>query len=141
MNQPSYTTRRRGPARQRGIALIEALVGMLIFTFGVLGLVGLQASMTQAQTASRLRAEAANLASELFGLAQTDHPLRLTEYTTDRCLGYSRCADWHRKVDDQLPGAKVELVPGVGGSLQLTLSWSQGGDVRNQYVSTMVWAP
>lgn len=142
MNQPSLTPRRRLRAQpaQRGFALIEAMVGMLIFSFGVLGLIGLQASMTQAQTASRLRAEAANLTSELFGLIQTDHPSRLEHYGGGKCSGYSRCADWERKAKEQLPDAKAEVATSADGTVTVTLSWSQGGEVRNQYLSTMVWA-
>ena len=33
---------------QRGIALLEALIAMLIFSFGILGIVGLQGAMIKA---------------------------------------------------------------------------------------------
>lgn len=131
---------RTGRARkQQGIALIEALVGMLIFAFGVLGLVGLQSSMTQAQTSSRFRADAANLASELFGLIQTDHVTRISFYSGDACAGYLRCADWMRKAKATLPAVQTSVqTDAVTGTVNLTLTWTQGGS-QNSYTSTMVW--
>lgn len=134
---PATLPRRRH--RQGGIALIEALVGMLIFAFGVLGLVGLQASMTKAQTAARFRAEASNLASDLFALIESDHLTRLTLYSSANCANYVRCADWLRKAKDRLPGGDAAtVIDGASGTVTVTLSWVQGGD-RNQYVSSMVW--
>mgnify|MGYP000471049646 CR=1 FL=1 len=56
----------------KGIALIEALVGILIFTTGILGVVGLQAAMTRAQGSAKARADAAILSSELIGLMWAD---------------------------------------------------------------------
>ena len=129
----------RAVRRQGGIALIEALVGMLIFAFGVLGLVGLQSSMTQAQTSARFRADAADLASELFGLIQTDNLGRLALYSGDACAGYLRCADWMRKAKATLPQVRTSVTSdAVTGTVVLTLGWTQGS-VQNSYTSTMVW--
>ena len=134
----------KGPAsvkanRQQGIALIEALVGMLIFAFGVLGLVGLQSSMTQAQTSARFRADAADLASELFGLIQTDNLSRLNLYSGASCAGYLRCADWQRKALGSLPQVQTNLSSDpASGTVNLTLTWTQGG-AQNSYTTSMVW--
>ncbi len=54
--------------------LIEALVAVLIFAFGVLGIVGLQAAMTKAQTQSKSRADASLLAQQVIGSMWTDTP-------------------------------------------------------------------
>ena len=45
---------------------------MLLFAIGILGMVGLQASMMQAQTDSKVRADAANLVDELATLMWSD---------------------------------------------------------------------
>ncbi|MDM4767714.1 prepilin-type N-terminal cleavage/methylation domain-containing protein [Pelomonas sp. SE-A7] len=126
--------------RQRGVALIEALIAILIFAFGVLGLVGLQAAMTRAQTTGKIRADAANLASDLFGLVQTDHATMLGQYSTANCAGYPRCADWKTKVTAALPSAQVTLTTNEAArSIEVKISWQQGQETRNQYSSTMVW--
>lgn len=128
------------PRPQQGVALIEAMIAILIFAFGILGLVGLQAAMTQAQTTGKIRADAANLASDLFALVQTDHATMLGQYSTDSCASYPRCNDWKHKVESVLPGARVTLVATEATrTVQVTLSWQQGQEARNQYSSTMVW--
>ncbi|MDN3921116.1 type IV pilus modification PilV family protein [Roseateles violae] len=125
---------------QSGIALIEVLIAVLIFAFGVLGLVGLQASMTQAQTGSKFRADAAVLAADLFGLVQTDNFANLGSYTTAGCPGYARCADWLRKVAANLPGGQATLTTtAASGTVALVISWQQGGQERNSYSSSIQW--
>ena len=125
---------------QAGVALIEALIGMLIFAFGVLGLVGLQASVTQAQTAGKFRADASNLVDDLFGLVQTDHVSNFGKYTDGSCAGYSRCADWRHKVLATLPAADIAFVSNAAtGSMAVTLSWKQGQQSRNTFSSSMAW--
>jgi type IV pilus assembly protein PilV len=54
---------RRGQRRQRGSFLLEALIGVLIFAFGVLGIVGLQSLAMRVTNESQYRAEAAYLAN------------------------------------------------------------------------------
>lgn len=53
--------------RQRGVMLIEALIAILIFSIGVLGIIGLQGSAVKVSTDARYRSEAALLANEIIG--------------------------------------------------------------------------
>ena len=50
---------------QRGVALIEALVSIVIFSFGVLGLIGLEASAINYSVDAEDRNRAALFASEI----------------------------------------------------------------------------
>lgn len=50
------------PSRQSGIAMIEALVAIAVFAFGVLGVIAMQAAMIQATTEADYRVEAAQVA-------------------------------------------------------------------------------
>ena len=54
------------PSRQSGFTLIEVLVSVLIFSFGILGVVGLQANAIKMSTDAQQRAEATFLADQLF---------------------------------------------------------------------------
>lgn len=128
------------PAKARGIAMIEALVGIMIFAFGVLGLVGLQASMTKAQTGSKFRADASNLSSELLGVMWSDRPGSLGNYATASCAAYARCKDWNDKVGKQLPNATTTVVVnGATGEVDITIVWTQAGDGQHRYqTSAMV---
>jgi type IV pilus assembly protein PilV len=49
---------------QTGFALIEALIAILIFSLGILGLIGLQAISTQSTTMSKARMDASIIASQ-----------------------------------------------------------------------------
>lgn len=56
-----------GTVRQRGVFLLEALIALLIFAFGILGIVAMGASAINAQSDAQYRSEAASYASELVG--------------------------------------------------------------------------
>jgi type IV pilus assembly protein PilV len=49
---------------QGGFALLEALIAVLIFSLGILGLVGLQAATTQSTSVAKTRVEASFIASQ-----------------------------------------------------------------------------
>jgi type IV pilus assembly protein PilV len=51
---------------QQGIILIEALIGILIFSMGILALVAMQAAAISAQADAQYRIEAANAANKIL---------------------------------------------------------------------------
>ena len=67
---------------QTGAYLLEALIGMLIFALGVLGIVGLQAASLRTTADSGLRAEAVFAASQLLGQMWTDDRANLPLYSS-----------------------------------------------------------
>ena len=58
--------------QQRGAYLLEALIGILIFALGVLGIVGLQATSLRTSSDNSLRAEAVFAANQLLGQMWAD---------------------------------------------------------------------
>ncbi|HEY8356032.1 MAG TPA: pilus assembly protein PilV, partial [Ramlibacter sp.] len=121
MTHPLHRNRRR---QVRGIALIEALVGVLIFSVGILGLVGLHVSMTRAQGAAKFRADASNLGAEVVGRAWGDKP-NLAKYTTVACPNHAQCKDWQDKVVASLPAGTTTLSADAStGVLQVTVTWT-----------------
>jgi len=52
---------------QTGSALLEGLIAVLIFSLGILALVGLQANSTRIVTDSKMRIDASNIASQRIG--------------------------------------------------------------------------
>jgi type IV pilus assembly protein PilV len=52
---------------QRGVFLLEALIGIIIFSIGVLTMVALQAKSIEIQADTQYRVEAANLAERMLG--------------------------------------------------------------------------
>jgi type IV pilus assembly protein PilV len=66
------------PSRaQGGSFLLEALIGVLIFSFGILGIVGLQAASLRHTGESEYRAEAMYYANSLISQMWTDDPAGL----------------------------------------------------------------
>jgi len=70
---PSLTSRQQ----QKGAYLLEALIGILIFALGVLGIVGLQAASLRTTTDSAMRAEAVFAANQLLGQMWADDEFQL----------------------------------------------------------------
>jgi type IV pilus assembly protein PilV len=69
--------------RQKGAYLLEALIGILIFALGVLGIVGLQAASLRTTTDNSLRAEAVFAASQIMGQMWADvHGTLVTNYSS-----------------------------------------------------------
>ena len=134
---------RRTPSR--GFALIEVLVAVLLFAIGILGLVGLQAAMTQAQTDAKVRADAANLVDELAALAWADMP-NIAQYKTGTCSANALCNGWLAKLAATLPaGTLTDLsfddtitnpLDANFGRFTVTVSWTlpNGGTHRHTAV-------
>lgn len=125
--------------RVRGIALIEVLVAILIFMLGVLGLIGLQGSMTRAQTDSKFRADAAYLASELVGRMWSDVGNIGSYAGEDSCTATS-CTEWRGKVATVLPGGGATItVSSLTGDVSIAVTWTMpDGQTHTYSTSTTI---
>jgi len=130
--------RRSAAARSRtdrGFMLIEALVALLIFAFGVLGIVGLQAAMTKAQTQSKSRADASLLAQQVLGSMWTDSP-NLAAYSTANCAGYARCNEWATRVAAELPNGAGTVDVSALPLVAITITWTPPNEQQHTYATT-----
>lgn len=127
--------------RQAGVALLEALIGFLIFAVGVLGLIGLQASMTKAQTGAKVRADASLLANEVLGLMWADRQANLDNYNGARCATHPPCADWQEKLKTTLPkgAGTVAYDPANRDQVIVTITWAlpESGEHRYEMLSSV----
>jgi type IV pilus assembly protein PilV len=115
---------------QEGIALIEALMAIVLFSLGVLALVGVQASMTKNVTQAKLRGEASFLANQLIGQLWVDQ-VNLASYgiTAGACDvgGFAGCTNWLASVQQLLPGGSAAVTVAAGGIVNITLTWQLPG--------------
>ena len=121
------------PANQRGSMLLESMVAILLFSFGVLGMVGLQAASIKNIAEARHRTDAAFLANELIGQMWAERSLITTNYKAP--------VDWANRVASNLPGGsgsvEVRTDPDVTPLLRttVTVQWTVPGDAPHQFVS------
>lgn len=86
--------------RQQGIMLIEGLLAILIFSLGVLAMVGMQAQSIAHTSQAKYRIDASFLANKLIAQMWADAPGNRPSYAT----GGLRFNDWKtREVDAYLP--------------------------------------
>ncbi len=86
------------PPGKSGSYLLEALIAILIFAFGVLGLIGLLGSSIRVTNDARYRAEAANLANAMIADMWTTTAANIDTFTT------AKLPAWTTKVAALLPG-------------------------------------
>jgi type IV pilus assembly protein PilV len=99
MNSPLPTK-----ARQGGVALLEALIGILIFSIGILAVVGMQATAIRTVSDSKYRSEAAFLANQLMTQIWTDDG-NIGSYAFNGTGTPNDCLTrWIAQVDSHLPG-------------------------------------
>ncbi|HEY8607818.1 MAG TPA: pilus assembly protein PilV [Noviherbaspirillum sp.] len=116
--------------RQNGIILVEALVAVLLFSLGILALVGLQATMSKNVTEAKLRSESAFLANQLIGQMWVDQ-LNLNNYAMNNGVctngGFANCTNWRTRVGQQLPNGSANVTI-AGTAVNIQLTWRLPGE-------------
>ena len=109
---------------QQGVVLLEALIAILIFSMGILALVGLQAAMIQNTADARYRAEASFIAQQRLGEIWTD-PGNLASYVEDET-----------DISHLLPnGLRTVEVP-AADEVVVTITWQPPGQERaNRFIT------
>jgi len=104
------------PGSQDGIVLLEALAAILIFSFGILAFLWMQASATRQVTDSRYRLEASFLANQLLGDMWV-HSNNLAQYQGTNVAVAT------------LPNGKRTVVV-AGNQVTVTINWKLPGETR-----------
>lgn len=126
----------RAGLRQRGMSLIEVLIVVVLFSFGLLGMVGLQARATQTSVGAEDNNRAALLANELAAQMWSSNTVVLPAATI---------VDWNTRVAD----ASVQGLPnGVGAVTvaanvaRITITWRAphmaAGDTRRYVTEVLI---
>ena len=130
-------------SRQRGSYLLESLVAVVLFSFGVLALVGTLANSVRATNDARYRSEAANLAGAMVADMWTMSAAQLdAQFGT----GGAKLISWRNKAAGLLPSAAaspptVDLTqPGLSSqsrTVVVTVFWQlPGASEVHQYILT-----
>jgi type IV pilus assembly protein PilV len=132
----------RANQTQKGVMLIEAMIGILIFSIGILALIGMQSVAIKNTTEARYRSEASFLAGQIVGQMWVDRS-NLTLYAA---AGYAPRDNWVNNVAATLPGINVAgnvLVPTIAvdttgtpplNEVTVTIRWQQPGETQTRNV-------
>lgn len=134
MSRLPFRLPRSHPVDQRGVILIEALIAILLFSLGLLALIGLQASLTKNVTQARTRTEASLLANQLIGQLWTDQG-KLGSYAINagQCaVTYAPCGNWRSTVLQTLPSGSAQVAVN-GSQVDITLDWQLPGESPGRY--------
>ncbi|WP_449406281.1 prepilin-type N-terminal cleavage/methylation domain-containing protein [Massilia phosphatilytica] len=114
--------------RQRGMALIEAIVAALLLAIGLLGAIGLQARSMSALADAGMRAEATIAADKLLGTMAVDLP-NAGDYALDAGgTPTARLQAWYDETRARIPNAAiaVAVTPATSRTrVEITISWTR----------------
>ena len=130
IKSPPHAARRRS----RGVGLLDALIAIVILSFGLLGLTRMQTGLIAQTTEAQERLTAVQLADELMSTVIVDTPnagcyVLPTAGTCAATAASSRAAAWLDRVGDALTDgtatAVIATAPATGVvSYTLTINWT-----------------
>lgn len=139
---PDKTMASKRLRASQGFALIEVLVSLLIFSLGVVGLMGVQAralqTSTDAQDRSRAAMLAQSLSSEMWVIKSTTLNAQVVEA-------------WQEQVKQALPNGEGEVTQNTAGlDATITVQWQapmrktadpssgKAGEAKSQFITQVV---
>jgi len=143
---------------QRGFSLIEVMIALLVFMFGVMGLMAVQGNAVRFSSDAQQRADATFLADQLLGRMLISDPATIAAFD-HHGTGTAKCApvggasanavvlEWLDEVANLLPKAAENLqqvaVNPATGEVRIRLCWQQGDDPARELViiNQVQWQP
>jgi type IV pilus assembly protein PilV len=131
---------------QQGVMLLEALVAILIFSIGIVAVMGMQAASIAQVTQAKFRTDASYLANQIIGKMWVDLP-NVPSYAT---AGYTGRSAWDTVVADTLPQGTATITvagtawsaagavpPAPGATVTVTINWKLPEEtVSHKFVTT-----
>ena len=114
------------PQLQDGVVLLEALIAILIFSLGVLGIIGLQATMIKSTSEAKYRSEASYLAQQRIGEMWAT-PTNLAAFIEN---------DVDISATSLLPGAKRTVTQTATGAYIVTITWQLPGEAQRNFTTS-----
>ena len=127
--------------RQKGATLLEALIGILIFSVGILALVGMQALAIKQMTDAKYRSDAGFFANEIIGHMWVNRGNLSTTYAfTGTGTPPAALDSWVASIRNGLPGvtatANLPIVTVVGTTVTVTVRWQvPGGSTAHRHIT------
>ena len=123
------------PKQQQGATIIEVMIAILIFSMGIMALMGLQATAVSNNSAAKYRADASFYAEQIIGqMWANGGTSTLASYACNPCNAGNGNADtqaWFTQMQNNaatrsgLPSAQASIVIGgaLGQTATITIQW------------------
>lgn len=108
---------------QRGVMLIEALVAILLFSVGVIAVMGMQAVSIEQVSQAKYRTDASYLANQITGKMWIDQS-NISSYATPTYAGRTA---WNSVVAATLPQGTGTIAVN-GTAVTVTINWQTPND-------------
>jgi type IV pilus assembly protein PilV len=116
---------------QQGSTLLEALISILIFSFGILAIVGLQAYSVKNTSEARYRVDASLLADQVIGQMWSDNRTNASLVSNYSSAGGGTAySAWKTSVQNAMPGAVANpptVVVNADNTVTVTVFWQMPG--------------
>lgn len=114
---------------QSGIALLEALLAILIFSIGILAVLGLQAVSIKNSVQAKYRIDASFLANQIIGQMWVDRT-NLANYNGT----YAPKTAWVTQIAGTLPQGNGTIAVN-GNTVTVTVTWQAAGDTQHNFAT------
>ncbi|MDP1658989.1 MAG: prepilin-type cleavage/methylation domain-containing protein [Methylotenera sp.] len=109
---------------QNGVVLLESLIAILLFSMGILALVGLQGTMVKNTSEAKYRAEATFIAQQKLGEIWVG--TSLADYVVD-------VGDAAADISTLLPNGTRTVTVSPERVVTVTVSWQLPGEIQHNY--------
>lgn len=123
--------------RQSGMAVVETMVAILVFSFGILGIVGLLAASMKNSAEAKYRTQASMLASQVAGemwIADKTNAALRAAFESPAGATY---VTWRARVENALPGAAAHaptIAISAANVATITVRWQAPGEAAHNHV-------
>ena len=138
------TAPRRARRAQLGVSLIDALIAIVILSFGLIGMTRMQGRMVSSATDAQMRTTAVQMADELLNTVLVDaaNAACYTVPQSGACgstAASSRAADWASRVSTAMPGSVTRTVTldNATGRMTVSIGWT-GRDASDPRLMNVV---
>lgn len=116
---------------QRGVVIVENMIAILIFSMGILGIVGLLAASMKNTAGAKYRTDASLLANQIIGQMWTDDKTNAALKTNFESPSGIQFVNWKTNVANILPGVAANpptIAIDVNNVVTVTVQWQPPGE-------------